>query len=314
MNRRGIVLIEVVVVIAVVGMLAALLVVGVMAARERSRRLTCLNNLRQIGLALQMHISEKGGLPRGNNRGSSSFQTMLLPYLDQRPTYNAINFSAGAFPRGVVDSLANQTVSTTALGVLLCPADRGVAEGSGATNYAGNRGQGVQQYGYDGAFAEAKTLLGPAAFQDGTSTTLAVAEWVLGVALSQQKVDRDPRRVTFDTPQPFAAPTELEQFAAACRDLDPAPSRVNRLQKGENWITGEFGYTLYNHTLSINERTCTNACLIQDGAWTAGSLHPGGANVLFVDGHALFLRDRIALPIWRALGSRGGGEVVGSLD
>ncbi len=75
---------------------------------------------------------------------------------------------------------------------------------------------------------------------------------------------------------------------------------------------GEFNFTLYNHTLSINDHSCTNGTRWQEGAWTATSQHGQGANVVFADGHASFLKDSIALEVWRALGSRNGGESVPS--
>jgi prepilin-type processing-associated H-X9-DG protein len=75
---------------------------------------------------------------------------------------------------------------------------------------------------------------------------------------------------------------------------------------------GDVGFTLYNHTLSPNAHTCTNGTAFQQGAWSAGSNHPGGVQVLFVDGHIQFVRDGVREGVWRALGSRHGGEVISS--
>ncbi len=311
MNRRGITLIEIMVVTAVIGMLAILGVAGVMAAREQSRKTVCANHLRQIGQALQAHATDNGTLPPGKSPNSYSFLVPLLPYLDQRTIYNAINFSADAFP-GSDASGINQTVGNTSLSVLLCPSDPGSAGNPSATSYAGNRGRGVQTYGYDGAFPlESDGPIGYSAFRDGTGTTAAVAEWVLGGELATRLQVCDARRSTFDTPVSYSEPQDIEKFAGACHSVALNQPKLNLLGKGESWISGEFSYTLYNHTLPPDDKSCTNGGLVQQGAWTSGSLHGGAVNTLFVDGHVRPTSDRISLPIWRANGSRNGGEVLG---
>ncbi len=68
--------------------------------------------------------------------------------------------------------------------------------------------------------------------------------------------------------------------------------------------------TLYNHVLPIAANSCQNFVVLPTGAWSAGSLHPGGANVLFADGRVVFVKDSLSLAVWRSLGSRNGGEVV----
>lgn len=60
----------------------------------------------------------------------------------------------------------------------------------------------------------------------------------------------------------------------------------------------------------MNGASCTNRGQIAEGAWSAGSYHPGGANVVFVDWHVQFVKDTIALKVWRALGTRNGHEVI----
>ena len=105
-------------------------------------------------------------------------------------------------------------------------------------------------------------------------------------------------------------PADVGAFGSECHGLDPLLAQVESLGKGLDWTRNGFGYSLYNHVLGINDHTCTNAGLVDQGAWTAGSAHPSGANVLFADGHVAFVKDSISLPTWRALGTRNGGEVV----
>jgi prepilin-type processing-associated H-X9-DG protein len=75
-------------------------------------------------------------------------------------------------------------------------------------------------------------------------------------------------------------------------------------------MSGHMGSNMYNHVLPINHHSCISHGDGLRAAYTAGSRHPGGANILFVDGHIRFLPDTINLAVWRALGSRNGGEVL----
>ncbi len=144
-------------------------------------------------------------------------------------------------------------------------------------------------------------------FSDGLSNTAAISEWVRGNGNPQV---RDPRRAVFATPDRLTSQTDLMRFAAECHGLDPQLAQLENLGKGMNWTASGFGYTLYNHVLGINDHTCTNGGLVQQVGWTAGSVHPLGANTLFADGHVTFVKDSIALQTWQALGTRNGGENV----
>jgi len=304
--RRGVSLIETLVVTVILGIVAVLVIAGVQQAREAARRANCSNNLRQIGLAMSNYIDVIRTFPMGNNGGGYSVHAMLLPYLEQKPLYDACNFSL----RGstLAPPAQNATVYKTTLAVFLCPSDGlGPGESIGRTNYAGNRGVGVQRFGYNGAFAaEWRGAISLADFTDGTSSTAAMSEWILGPSRIH---DRDPSRATFETPGYLTKSNEFDAFVDACARVDTASAGVNRLGKGMSWLRGEFSFTLYNHTMPINGRTCTNGTAVQEGAWTAGSRH-GGAHVLYADGHARFHADRTALGVWRAIGSRDGGEVL----
>jgi prepilin-type processing-associated H-X9-DG protein/prepilin-type N-terminal cleavage/methylation domain-containing protein len=287
-TRPGLTAIELLVVVAIIGVLVALLLPAVQMAREAARRAQCAANLHQIGVAFSHRVSRSGGTPRG--------LAGLLNQLEQT--------ALAELPRDTTDT--GQTARATTLSVFLCPSDPGPPGpgAGGGANYAGNGGVGFTPTGRvrNGAFGASIND-----FADGLSNTAAVSEWLRGSGDPQV---RDPKRSVFATPDRLIGPADLDRFGSECHGLEPQLAQVAPLGKGMDWTRDGFGYTLYNHVLGINDHACTNGGLVEQGAWTVGSAHPSGANVLFADGHVSFVKDSIVLNAWRALGTRNGGEVV----
>jgi prepilin-type N-terminal cleavage/methylation domain-containing protein/prepilin-type processing-associated H-X9-DG protein len=140
-KRRGFTLIELLVVIAIIAVLIALLLPAVQSAREAARRAQCTNNLKQIGLGLHNYHQAVGVFPPGHGQSSAyatysgyanwtewSAQAMMLPYMEQSPMYNSINFYfCGGYGAG---SWINSTVWAAKLAIFACPSDANNGKGT----------------------------------------------------------------------------------------------------------------------------------------------------------------------------------------
>jgi prepilin-type N-terminal cleavage/methylation domain-containing protein/prepilin-type processing-associated H-X9-DG protein len=148
-SRRGFTLIELLVVIAIIAVLIALLLPAVQAAREAARRAQCVNNLKQIGLAMHNYHSVVNALPWGSGPwGWNDWSThiLLLPYMEQTNLFNAINFC-----NGCADNAQGFNNNTTAVyrqvAGILCPSDPDrLSSPQGHNNYMGNAGSAPSSF------------------------------------------------------------------------------------------------------------------------------------------------------------------------
>ena len=318
--RRGFTVIELLVVVAVIGLLTTLILPAVQSAREASRRLSCVNNLKQFGLALASYASVHECLPPGQQGNSRlSLHYSLLPYLDQNSLYELITDMNNS--GGFESSDSAQTILSTSLAVMLCPSDRQPNHIGGFTNYAANVGYEPQAFGYNGAFGpwtnpamitpgfvKAPAVIRYADFVDGTSGTSAMAEVLLG---TMDTTVNDQKRTLFATAINRDQPAQFDDFMKECSSLGTnQPIGFN--VRGAVWMFSNPRTNFYNHANRPNTRSCINGSNAFYGALSASSLHGNSVNCLFVDGHVAAIAHGISLENWRAIGTRNGSELVGA--
>ncbi|MFO0890162.1 MAG: DUF1559 domain-containing protein [Isosphaeraceae bacterium] len=306
---RAFTLIELLVVIAIIAVLISLLLPAVQAAREAARRIQCVNNLKQIGLAAHNYHESRGSLPGADmvfNQTELSALTMLLPHLEQSPIYNSINFGFN------YESAANTTAMYAVVSQFVCPSDLSppLPELGGQTNYMADMGSGIvwqEPIGPNmgmpapnGVFhGDSATKF--AAITDGLSNTGFFSERVL--ADGNNAIVSPIADVFFSRDAP-ATPDEAFQV---CRALDIQDLRNQfPLFMGAPWLAGQHVVT---HVSPPNGRSC-GFFLALRAVMPPSSKHPGGVNLLLGDGSVRFLKDTVDRSIWRSLGTIAGGEVI----
>lgn len=317
---RGFTLVELLVVIAIIGMLVALSLPAVQSAREASRRASCGNNLKQLGVALQGFHVAYGCFPPG--RGAPAprvFSTLayLLPYVEENSLQAQIDLSKAPTNLTIAgkshSGATNASAASAVVVMLQCPSDfqSGRVPGSafGGTNYAANTGSGTVNYGSlnlaDGVFY----LDSSVAFRnlsDGSSHTTAFSERMLGPGQPTSTLSQD--QVGFYIRE-LATGTDVAVDTCASTAAGGWYS-----QRGAKWILGNYGNTLYNHYYTPNATVwdCMNNPQ-QKALMAARSNHTGGVNMALCDGSVRFVEDDIAPEVWRAMSTRAGGEAMDGL-
>jgi prepilin-type N-terminal cleavage/methylation domain-containing protein/prepilin-type processing-associated H-X9-DG protein len=344
LKPSGFTLIELLVVISIIAVLIALLLPAVQAAREAARRASCINNLKQIGLALHNYISAYNVLPPGRVNSHITGHgncwgayAEILAQLDQQNLFSSFNFNLPPdTDPTTTPAAANVTGFTTFLEVLLCPSDSApvlipVGNGLYAThNYPMNTGSGysVVQNPAPPLFDRPNGVLfenssvSPGAITDGMSSTVAIAETIRSIpGATYANNPLDVFLITGNNSSSGPPITSDADYLSLCLSL---PRITNQFQdtRGVRWHYGAPGHSLYNHRRPPNDRQpdCRGGLPHSnrtDPIWnwlslnvTARSRHPGGASALVCDGHVSFFKNSINVQVWQALGSRNGGEAI----
>jgi len=327
-RRDGLTLIESLVVIAILGVLIALLIPAVQAAREAARRVQCTNNHKQLGLAIQSYQATNGSYPFGQFASviDRSLWIRTLPFLEQDAVYNAINMEVAIL------APHNMTVQSVAIEVFFCPSDpwarsrrtdssllagydpaqTNKPRSVSFTSYVANFGSidstahiFPDQRGFaqaNGMFSDVSPIT-PAMVPDGLGQTMFVAE----------------------------------RATAYLQELNILDATI--ATRYGWYFLGDIGDTLFLAFYPPNMPRKVSVGAGVNHAAAASSLHPGGLNAAMGDGSVRFIKDTIStwpfdevsgrpagvtegpgghwanLPkpaVWQHLATRAGGEVIGS--
>jgi prepilin-type processing-associated H-X9-DG protein len=295
------------VVIAIIAILIGLLLPAVQKVRAAAARIQCQNNLKQIGVALHNHHSTYDKLPPGSDQSGFTVVALLLPYIEQDNVYKQINRNASPD-----DPMANGVPYGTPIKTLICPSDpfTAIPPGLAGNNYFANYGTNIQFFGNssvaNGVFALRDNGISLLAITDGTSNTAAFSELLKGDFNNAIYSKSDWINVSA-----VGLPNNADQAYSICQSANPTNLSYQCFSAGGEWLSDDSTGTAYTHVAPPN----TTNCVWLDNltfAVTASSGHTNGVNLLLCDGSVHFVTNSINLSTWRALGTRSGGEVLGS--
>jgi prepilin-type N-terminal cleavage/methylation domain-containing protein/prepilin-type processing-associated H-X9-DG protein len=290
---RGFTLIELLVVIAIIAVLIALLLPAVQAAREAARRAQCVNNLMQLGIAIQNYESSHEVLPPGvvNVSGPILDQPVgyhfgwlpqILPYMEMRNVYNHFNFKLSLY------DTRNSTTRMTLVRGFLCPSDPGPNRGAGSASMTSYVGSHNDIEAPIAANNKGVLFLNSAIryedVSDGTSQTIVLSEKLNdGLGLGWASGTRASLRNTGSGINRSSGPGAVSIVTSGSSGDEGDSPDENALHDAGGKPTFVGGYS---------------------------SRHPGGANFTFGDGSVRFLKTSITAGVFRLLSNRADGEII----
>lgn len=303
----GFTVVELLVSIAIVGLLVALLLPAVQQSRESARKIACRNNLKQFGVALAGFQTSHGVYPTGtwNNREPAMWR--LLPELGfpaMREELLEFRFNLGP----------NSRLPKCELPVFRCPSDSLHSGANGESNYLLNDGTKFRNYEPTNGFRQSLHFDTKASeITDGQSQTAGMAERLVALPhLQEAEMLPDPKRYLWFTQTRHSLASDTLLAVQECREHRTTPF-PQFLRAGMVYYDDpRMGY---DHLMRPNEIGCYNGPedFLSTTNWyliPANSQHPGGVHVLFMDGSVHFVSDHVDENVWRAAGTIDDQEPV----
>ncbi|EAQ81069.1 DUF1559 domain-containing protein [Blastopirellula marina] len=330
----GFTLVELLVVIAIIGVLIALLLPAVQQAREAARRMSCLNNLKQIGLAMQNYHDTYGRFPAGAGATSSSAATdqknaanwrvAMLPYIEQNAAYQQLDHAHGSF---WAHSATPQVLSDLRVPMFQCPSSAFEMTNRKDIVYSGRTSGGVDidcqvmdYVGVVGAYPD------PAGRDDLCTASSALRYG----ALCENGMMRTLKGIGLQECLDGTSNTIL--IAEQSGQVDGVEKSANPLGGWHGWVfNSETHYTsttdIATYTGTIYAGGITTVRVAPNTYWKSGapsnaynqyapntvlnSFHPGGIQAVFADGSVHFIPQTIDFTLLSKLSVRDDGEVIG---
>ena len=297
-RRAAFTLVELLVGLAIVGLLAALLLPAIQSAREAGRQTECRNRMRQISTAVQNRTEASQVITDDQHRDLFD----LLPFLGETALYS---------------HHVESTQHTPGTPVFVCPSDPQSSAPLATFNYVLNGGNQLTPRAKNGIWVDlSDPPVRPADVTDGLSQTACLSERLFSRGRSQlhhtwDEVVAEGARYTWFLQQ--TSPNTEPEFVDACRNARLTPFSTFLIGSAP---MGRF-FPPYTHILPPNSLGCFNATAADPlldmsnsmNGVTATSHHAGGVHLAYCDGHVVFLNDAIDSTVWKAIGSRNGSEL-----
>lgn len=311
-------LVELLVVIAIIGILVALLLPAVQAAREAARRAQCVNNNKQLGVAIHNYASSNNSLPPGSSgcssvsliwTGASAF-VYMLPYLEQANLATGYDFDA------MVYGGPNRPIIGTSVATFLCPSDDAAGRYFQAPNPADRR-----------ARSNYAVSFGPDVWMPYGNNSWSTLSYCTGDGSDHDTAGAFRMRVGRRF-KDFADGTSNTAAASELLAGEPDDGSSMPFESRGIWGLAWMGKSIYTHrntpNTSVGDYIERESCISQPQMpcdtsagldrqrehVAARSMHNGGVNVLFADGHVSFYSDTVDLMPWRGISTIAQGEFV----
>jgi prepilin-type processing-associated H-X9-DG protein len=295
--RSALTLFELLTLLALLGLLLALLLPAVQKVREAANRMQSANNLKQMALACHNYHDVNGSFPTGLDNNNFSAAAYMLPYLEQDNLFKQIDFT-----KPVGDN-ANLAVRKTAIKTFLDPQDprTSVANDWGATNYLFSAGTNPSLETNDGIFFH-NSKINLAQITDGTSNTIMIGETLKG----------DGGTKAVDVKRQYVLLKDKDALKNLKDESGEQEWKNNKNISGDrcaSWMDGRFLQGTFTGTRKINDERPDVSCDYAGGLSGLRTMSIG-VNTAFCDGSVRQINVTIDPKVWKLLISRDDGQVI----